>query len=250
MNRLPSRACWLAWLLPLLGAASSALAAPPAPLLITTEHTPPASMLVDGLLAGHETEKIREMMTRTGTPYRIEQLPWKRAYTMAQTPSRTCVYPTARTAERELQFKWVGPTDEADWVLWGRADHSFPLNTLEDARKLRIGTYLGDVRDDYLRSRGFHVEAVPNDLLNPQKLMLNRIDLWAMGVTTAPHQKQEWSGQIVPLLVFNRIKIHLACSLAVPDELIARLNAALDDMRRDGTVTRLDRKYENWVPPK
>jgi polar amino acid transport system substrate-binding protein len=221
-----------------------------APLVITTEHSPPASMMVDGTMAGHETDKIREMMARTGTSYRIEQLPWKRAYTMALAPSHTCVYPAARTPEREKLFKWVGPTDEAEWVLWGRADHAFPLNSLEDARQLRIGTYLGDVRDDYLRSRGFRVEAVPNDLLNPQKLMLNRFDLWALGVSTAPRQKQEWSGQIVPLLVFNRIKIHLACNPAVPDELIRRLNAALDDMRRDGTVARLDRKYENWAPPR
>jgi polar amino acid transport system substrate-binding protein len=230
----------------LLGAPHTA---PAAPLLITTEHTPPASMVVDGAVAGHEADKVHEMMARTGIRYRIDMLPWKRAYTMALTPSQTCVYPTARTPEREKLFKWVGPTDEAEWVLWGRADHSFPLNTLEDARKLRIGTYIGDVRDDFLRSRGFHVEAVPNDLLNPQKLMMNRIDLWAMGVSTAPRQKPEWQGQIVPLLVFNRIKIYLACNPSVPDAVVGRLNAALDEMRRDGTVSRLDRKYENWTPP-
>ncbi len=243
-----NRSFLLAGCIWLLGARCAAAA--DLPLLLTTEHSPPASMLVDGELAGHETDKIREMMARTGTGYKIAQLPWKRAYTMALAPSQTCVYPTARTPEREKLFKWVGPTDEAEWVLWGRADHSFPLNTLEDARSLRIGTYIGDVRDDYLRSRGFHVEAVPNDLLNPQKLLMNRIDLWAMGVSTAPRQKHEWSGQIVPLLVFNRIKIHLACNPAVPDTLIARLNAALDEMRRDGTVARLDRKYENWSAPK
>jgi hypothetical protein len=54
-----------------------------------------------------------------------------------------CIFSTARTPERDALFKWVGPTDEAEWVLLGRADHSFQLRSLEDARPLRIGTYNG-----------------------------------------------------------------------------------------------------------
>jgi polar amino acid transport system substrate-binding protein len=222
-----------------------------ASLLITTEDAPPASMLEGEQVIGRETEKVRELMARTHTDYRIDLLPWKRAFTMAQTRPNTCVYSTAHTDERDKLFKWVGPTDEADWELWGLADHKFTLNTLEDARKLRIGTYNGDARDEFLRSRGFSVEPVTNDLLNPQKLLLKRIDLWAVGHRTAtPMPQYGWSDKIVPLLVFNRLKIYLACSLATPDDLIARLNAALDEMRRDGTILRIEKKWEHWSAPK
>jgi polar amino acid transport system substrate-binding protein len=222
-----------------------------APLLITTEHAPPASMKTRDGIIGRETDKVREMMARTNTEYKIDLLPWKRAYTMALTQSDTCVYSTSRTPERDRLFKWVGPTDEAEWVFWGRADHEFPLKTLEDARKLRIGTYNGDARDEYLRSRGFKVDPATNDLVNPQKLLMNRIDLWAVGIRNGTQLTQyDWSGKIVPLLVFNRVKVYLACNPSVPDELIARLNAALDEMRRDGTVSRLARQYEQWTLPK
>ncbi len=170
---------------------------------------------------------------------------------MALEQPRTCVYSTSRTPERDRLFKWVGPTDEAEWVFWGRADHAFPLKTLEDARTLRIGTYNGDARDEFLRSRGFHVDPVTNDLVNPQKLLMNRIDLWAVGIRNGVQLTQyDWAGKIVPLLVFNRVKVYLACNQSVPDELIARLNAALDEMRRDGTMARLERKYESWALPK
>jgi polar amino acid transport system substrate-binding protein len=225
----------------------AALAA--APLQITTEHSPPSSMRgEDGVITGRATDKIRELMARTGTDYRIEQLPWKRAFLMAQTQEQTCVYSTSRTPEREALFKWVGPTDEAEWQFWGRADHKFPLNTIDDARKLRIGTYIGDARDEYLRSRGFNVDAVSNDLVNPQKLLLNRIDLWAVAIRnggTGPGQF-DWSDKVVPLMVFHRVKVYLACHPSVADELIDKLNATLAEMRRDGTLTRLDRKYDNW----
>jgi len=230
------------------GAGAAAVAGTnPTPLTITTEHSPPSSMLGPDGVTGRETDKVREMMARTGTEYSIDLLPWKRAYLMAQTGGRTCVYSTSRTPEREALFKWVGPTDEAEWQFWGLADHAFPLKTIEDARKLRIGTYVGDARDDYLRSRGFNVDAVSNDSVNPQKLLLNRIDLWAVGMRSGPMPRQfGWSERVVPLLVFHRVKVYLACNPAVPDELIERLNAALAEMRRDGTMLRLERKYDNW----
>jgi polar amino acid transport system substrate-binding protein len=220
-----------------------------APLHITTEHSPPSSMRDEnGTIVGRATDKIRALMARTGTDYRIEQLPWKRAFMMAQTQQQTCVYSTSRTPEREALFKWIGPTDEAEWQFWGRADHDFTLNTIDDARKLRIGTYIGDARDEYLRSRGFNVDAVSNDLVNPQKLLLNRIDLWAVSIRNgSPGPGQyEWSGKVVPLMVFHRVQVYLACNLSVPDQLVEQLNAALAELRRDGTLARIDRKYEHW----
>ncbi|SHN26627.1 polar amino acid transport system substrate-binding protein [Duganella sacchari] len=229
--------------------ASGLHAAYAASLQITTEHSPPSSMLgPDGVVTGRATDKIREMMVRTGTDYKIELLPWKRALMQAQTQRGTCVYSTSRTPEREAMFKWVGPTDEAEWQFWGRADHSFPLTSVDDARKLRIGTAIGDARDEYLRSRGFNVDAVSNDLANPQKLLLNRIDLWAVATRSGSTgmAQFDWSDKVVPLLVFHRVKVYLACNPSVPDELIDKLNAALADMRRDGTLTRLDRKYDHY----
>lgn len=233
--------------------AAQAPPAQPVPALtITAEHSPPASMLSGGEVIGREGEKIREMLQRSGISYKIGILPWKRAYMMAQRDAYTCVYSTSRTPEREHQFKWVGPTDEAEWLLLGRAGHKYHLNTLEDARPLRIGTYHGDARDEYLRARGFQVEPVPNDQFNPKKLMVDRIDLWAVGTRSASSASllARYAPAIVPVLVFNRVKVYLACNSSVPDVLIERMNATLDAMRRDGSFARLERKYENWTEQK
>lgn len=228
-------------------------AQPPAPALyIGTEYAPPTSMQEGGKVIGSATDKVREAMARSETTYTIDLLPWKRAYNAAATRANGCVYSTTRTPEREALFKWVGPTAEGDWVLLGRADREYRLQTLEDARTLRIGTYSGDARDDYLRQRGYLVEPVSNDMLNPQKLMMNRIDLWAVGLrrgSTMP-ALNGWAGKIVPVLIFNSVKLYLACNLAVPDATIDKLNAAFDAMARDGTSRRLERKYDAWVAPK
>jgi polar amino acid transport system substrate-binding protein len=215
-------------------------------LAITGEHTPPTSMLVDGKPAGRQTDKVREMLERVGVPHTIDLLPWKRAYMMAQRDPLTCVYSTTRTAEREPLFKWVGPIVESDWVLMARADRPLRLRTLDDARALRIGTYAGDARDDFLRSRGFQVEAVSNDAVNPEKLRLNRIDLWAVAARPELGMAEQLGqdGQFVPVLVFNRVGLYLACHPSVPDPLVERMNAMFDTMRRDGSLSRIDQRYD------
>jgi polar amino acid transport system substrate-binding protein len=233
--------------------ASSAPAGQAMPALtITAEFSPPASMLAGEEVIGREGDKIREMLQRSGISYKIGILPWKRAYMMAQRDAYTCVYSTSRTPEREKQFKWVGPTDEAEWMLLGRAGHKFQLTNLEDARNLRIGTYNGDARDEFLRTRGFHVDPVPNDAFNPRKLMVDRIDVWAVGMRSASSAAllARYAPDIVPVLVFNRVKVYLACNTTVPDAMIERMNATLEMMRRDGSFARLERKYENWSEQK
>ena len=110
-------------------------AAPAVTLRIATERMPPSSMVVDGVISGRETDKIRELMARTGTAYTLELLPWKRAYVGALTHDHACVYSTTRTPAREPLFKWVGATDYAEWQLWGRVDAGLSLKTLEDARR-------------------------------------------------------------------------------------------------------------------
>ncbi|MGZ8290884.1 MAG: substrate-binding periplasmic protein [Telluria sp.] len=228
-------------------AAGFGLAAQAAPTLhITTEHSPPASMLEGGSVIGSGTEKVREIMARSGIAYDIELLPWKRAYTAALQRSNGCVYSTTRTPEREKLFKWIGPTNLGEWVLLGRADRKFELKTLDDARGLRIGTYHGDAREDYLRARGFKIDSAQNDLINPRKLLLNRIDLWAASLRrgSAVLAQNGWTGQIVPVLTFAKVQVYLACNPAVPDELVARMNASLEAMERDGTARRIERKYE------
>jgi polar amino acid transport system substrate-binding protein len=246
---LAAVALWLA------GIALPGHAAPSAsfpPLLVTTEHSPPSSMKRGEEIIGRETEKIREMLSRSGVSYKLDLLPWKRAFTMAQRDANTCVYSTTRTPEREKLFKWVGPTDEAEWVFVGRTDRKFQLRSLEDARPLRIGTYNGDARDDFLRAQGFQVDPVQNDHLNPRKLLLKRIDLWAISIRPGSNALQQFhlEGQIEPVLTFYKVKVYLACNPSVPDAMVERMNASLDTMRRDGSFARIERKYEQWAEQK
>jgi polar amino acid transport system substrate-binding protein len=232
-----------------LAGADAAPAAPTFTLYVAAEDSPPTSMREDAKIAGRDVDKMAEIMARTGIAWHIDLLPWKRAFAMLESRPDMCVLTMTRTPEREKLFKWVGPTAEVEWQFYGRPNPPFPINTLDDARPLRIGTYSGDARDAFLRAQGFRVDSVQNDLLNPQKLLLNRIDLWAVAMLAgAPPMTQEvWGGgKLVPLLTFRRVQIYIACNLAMPDELIARMGGALEAMRRDGTLLKIQHRYEHW----
>lgn len=219
-----------------------------APLDLNTEDSPPYNMLVDGKIVGIGADKVTMLMKRANQPYSVQLMPWRRAYEDAQKLPNSCVFSTTRTPEREALFKWVGPIAFNEWVLYGRADSHPDLATLDDARPYLIGAYNGDVREQYLRGRGFRVETVVADSLNAKKLILGRIDLWVSGRFdgAALIEQSGSSGRIVPLLNFYRSELYLACNPKVPDSLIDKLNVLLGVMARDGSANAIDARYANW----
>lgn len=243
---------WLAFTAcAVLVAACAGAARAQATLLLTTEESPPFNLLAGGEVSGSSTEKVKELMRRARQPYRIELMPWKRAYELALEQPHTCVYSTTRTIEREPLFKWVGPIAVNEWVLFGRADAGIRLASLEDARPYRIGAYIGDVREQYLSSRGFRVEAVPSDAQNPRKLMMGRIDLWVSGRYDGQVLIAEagLSGKVQPLLNFVRTELYLACNRQLPDALIAELAGHVSALQREGVAAAIDARYERWPQP-
>lgn len=207
------------------GVAGSAGASPS--LYITTDHSQgPDPQSADG---PDYVALVHRLAQHAGIAATVEHFPWKRAYAIAAERADACVFLTTRTPEREALFKWVGPLVESKWILAGRAGHDYGIRTLEDARKYRIGTFLGDARHDYLAARGFNLDAAPQDSINPQKLKMGRIDLWAAAVTTDGRCESpgHFPSDITPVLRFKTAGLYLACNRAVPDAWIARLNRAV-----------------------
>lgn len=226
------------------------LAAPAGPLQLFTEYTPPDIMRDGETIVGISPDKVKEIMSRAGIAYTMEIMAWRRAYELALRTPESCVFSTSRTPEREALFKWVGPLREVDWTLYGLLSNSFQLSTLDDAKGLRIGSYSGDVRAQYLLARGFTVDAAPDNFANPRKLLGGRIDLWVTShqLANAVLAQEGLAGKIVPVLTFHTSRAYLACNKAVPDAMVAAMASALADMVRDGSAAAIDRKYANWRP--
>ena len=174
----------------------------------------------------------------------IRSLPWARGYQMARKGPGVMLFSMTRTEERGPQFKWVGPLASISWVLLAPADSSLQLTGLEQARSLRIGAYKNDAVSQHLERLGLAPINSLRDQENIGKLLKGQIDVWATADPVGPYlAKQEGVTGLKPVLRFNEARLFLALNRATPDEVVERLQRALDAMRADGTVDGMLRRY-------
>ena len=216
-------------------------------LVLMTEEYPPFNMTAaDGKLAGISTDIVRELMQEAKVDYSLSVSPWMRAMTMAKTHEGHCVFSMSRLADREADYRWVGPIAYNDWFLFAKAQPAAaPRPTsLAELKGARIGSYLGDGGVAYLQRRGFEVDVAPNDDLNPRKLQVGRIDYWASGKLSGQYrlQTQKITG-IEPVLKLERGDMYLACHPKTPMATIKHLNSVLAELTRRGLVARIYARY-------
>jgi polar amino acid transport system substrate-binding protein len=221
-------------------------------VVLLTENFPPYNMAINGKnfaqedsIDGIAVDIVKEMFKRAGVQYSLTlRFPWDRIYKLALEKPGYGVFVTARLPERESQFKWVGPIGPDDWVMLARADSKITLETLNDARKYKIGAYKGDAIAETLTKQGLKPVVVLRDQDNAKKLVSGQIDLWATGDPAGRYlARQDGVTGLKTVLRFNSAELYLALNKDVPDEAVAKLQAALEQMRKDGVVDEIMGRY-------
>ncbi|MDR8015011.1 substrate-binding periplasmic protein [Ectopseudomonas guguanensis] len=214
-------------------------------VVLLTENFPPYNMAINGKnfaqedsIDGIAVDIVKEMFKRAGVKYSLTlRFPWDRIYKLALEKPGYGVFVTARLPEREQLFKWVGPIGPDDWVLLARGDSAINLTSLDEAKQYRIGAYKGDAISEYLSEKGVEHSTSLRDQENARKLVAGQIDLWATGDPAGRYlAKQEGISGLRTVLRFDSAELYLALNKEMPDEIVARLQAALDQMRAEGFV--------------
>ncbi|CRM53671.1 MULTISPECIES: substrate-binding periplasmic protein [Pseudomonas] len=221
-------------------------------LVLLTENFPPYNMAKNGKnfardenIEGIAVDIMRETFKRAGISYNLTlRFPWERIYKLALEKPGYGVFVMARLPDREALFKWVGPIGPDDWVLLAKADSKIQLEGLEQARRYRIGAYKGDAIAQSLDKQGLNPVVALRDQDNAQKLMEGQIDLWATGDPAGRYlARQVGVNGLKTVLRFNSAQLYLALNKDVPDEVVARLQAALDELRKEGRIDQIMANY-------
>ncbi|WP_019615548.1 substrate-binding periplasmic protein [Psychromonas ossibalaenae] len=216
-----------------------------------TTNFPPFQMLINGRIVGMSTEIVREMAETAGISIEIFMYPWARAYQSALREDNVLIYNLLRTPEREKQFKWIGkivPNDVNFWKLKSRKD--IVIQSLDDAKKYRIGVTNMDMKHHYLVAQGFkNIQVVPKDIQNLRKLLAGRIDL-------LPFSNEivlVYLANIGELDISNLEKayfldeissdLYVAFSSATSDTLVEKFTASLIKMKKNGRYEKIKQKY-------
>jgi len=236
----------------LLTGIARATEAPDTSLVLLTENFPPYNMAKNGKnfaqgenINGIAVDIVREMFKRAGINYSLTlRFPWARIYNLALEQPGYGVFVMARLPDREKLFKWVGPIGPDDWIMLAKADSKIVLESLEQARKYRIGAYKGDAIAETLTRQGLAPLVVLRDQDNAKKLVDGQIDLWATGDPAGRYlARQEGVNGLKTVLRFNSTELYLALNKNVSDEMVARLQAALDELRKEGVVDEIMGRY-------
>ncbi|CDF97219.1 MULTISPECIES: ABC transporter substrate-binding protein [unclassified Pseudomonas] len=221
-------------------------------LVLLTENFPPYNMAKNGKnfaqdenIHGIAVDIVREIFKRADITYSLTlRFPWERIYKLALENPGYGVFVMARLPEREALFKWVGPIGPDDWIMLARADSKIALDSLEQARPYRIGAYKGDAIAETLGKQGLKPVVVLRDQDNARKLVNGQIDLWATGDPAGRYlARQEGVSDLKTVLRFNSAELYLALNKDVSDDVVARLQKALDELRKEGAVDAIMARY-------
>lgn len=228
-------------ILALLGLSSFAPAKAAGVSLLTEEY-PPFSYREGKEIKGASIEQVEKVMTAAGVDYKIEMVPWTRAYALAQTTPMTCVFTTAHNAQRDALFKWVEPLLVDRNILIAKAGSGVSAKTLEDAKRYTVGTHRGDYTEALLKDHGFTKIDLATDFnASLRKLLNGRIDMMPISEPYFEKLKAEQPLEKVALLAAQPMGI--ACEKSFPADLLAKMQDALNKLIADGTQKAIFEKY-------
>jgi len=222
-----------------LSASTHAIAAG---VMLATEEYPPFSYRDGKAIKGASVEQVEKVMKDAGIDYKIEMMPWARAYTLAKTTPMSCVFTTAHNAKRDPMFKWVEPLLVDRNILVARTGSGVAAKDLDEAKKYTVGTQREDYTEMTLKENGFTKLDVATDFnATLRKLLNGRIDM--MPISEIYFGKLKAEQPLEKVTVLSTQPMGIACEKNFPSDLLARMQAALDKLIVDGTQKTIFIKY-------
>ena len=170
-------------------------------------------------------------------------MPWARAIALAESQPMHCVFTTGHNKERHERFVWVEPLLKDQMVMVRRAGGAAGARTLDDARALRIGSQRGDFAVEALEELGFTEIDLAADLdVTLGKLLSGRIDLMPTSVKTFEKMLKD-GHPVEKAMLMEGQDYGIACHRAVPEEILGRMQSALDAMILAGEQDAIFARY-------
>lgn len=200
----------------------------------------------DGKVSGPATDVLEKTLQLAGIKdYRLTIYPWARAYDMALNQPNVLIYPVARTPQREAKFQWVGELMQNRYYLYKLRERTdIPVGNRAVARNYTIGVMRDDLRHQYFQQQGVTrlvVSALAAE--NFAQLLNRKVDMVPLSEAGAEAQCRshhfDCAGleRVLPLEALTT-GLYIAYSLATPQALVDRTQAAFKQLKANGTVQR------------
>jgi polar amino acid transport system substrate-binding protein len=224
-------------------------------LVLITEDYPPLNFERDGKRQGISVDTLTEMLALVGsrkTRADIKLWPWARGYETALKEKGTVLFAMTRTEAREKLFKWVGPFMPSRIVLVAKKSRGIKLKSVEDLIKSNytIGVVREDSGGQLVLNLGFNKDKIfqANSGVSVAKMLqADRVDMWAYGAPVILWNFKELgypSTDYEEVYTLTESQNYFAFHKDTDDKVIAKLQAALDQLKANGKLSEIIAKYQ------
>ena len=220
-----------------------------AQLLLYTEEYRPLSYSEKGVLSGMTVEVVELLIQRTGQPAHIELVPWTRGYRQAQREANVGLFPTVRTPQRERNFQWIGPIAAGQTNFYSRVGAGLRIRNLADVERLDGVLAVPKLWYSYevLREQGLkNLYGVPTPQHMIKMFKHGRVQL-ILANSLALDEMLAGQGmtrdQVEQQYTLMTNNTYIAFSLNTDAALVERWRQALNEMKRDGSLERIHRRW-------
>lgn len=230
---------------------SFSLSASEQALVVYTEEFPPYNFSVNNQITGINVELVQAACDATQIQCIFEIYPWNRALKNALVGPNTALVSTARTAERETMFKWVGPFMSGQnciYKLANRTDIDIP--NIAAASKYQMGASTDSAYKEILKNIGFeegkNLKLYQGKYSKVRPFSAHRVDLIVGSATSIQVQLAHGDlklADVVPVAVINNKLLngnYLALHPAIDDDVVGKLQTAVDSLIASGMASQFE----------
>ena len=205
----------------------------PENLRVTASIFPPYSFEENGVVKGVAVDRVKKALGSVGLFPDIELYPWARAlYTVKHNPN-TVLFSVARSPEREMMFRWIGPVIDFNVHVYRRADRTdIHVNHRAALKNYSFAGLQKDIKTSFLKKLGVDVYDVSLEEKAIKMLNAGRVDLIASDINAMEYRLKELGlekEKFVSILPLNELSkpLYLVANRNTSPELIKKLRRAL-----------------------
>ena len=199
---------------------------------------------------GLAVELFKELELRLDVAFDLRLLPWKRCLLWAEQGVYDGVMLLTRNAKRATYLEFPTAVHQDANLVWARQDRVFnrDFRSFEDFKGLKVGVTAGfnygDAFNQAVTEHQLQLDSGPTIVSNMLRLSLERIDIFLVNNVAGESALEEVPGLRDSLTVyrgpFEAVPFFIGLSKASPiSGYLPQFNAALSDMKQDGTLTRI-----------
>jgi polar amino acid transport system substrate-binding protein len=218
-------------------------------LVAYTEEWPPYNFQDGRDVKGISTDLFREACRTARLNCTVELVPWARAYRIVQNTASTVLFTTARKPDRETHFQWAGPIlPRSTWIFVRRPVANAPA--MREIQQMRFGVVRGEAAIDDLLGLGVAPPSIQEDSNNTSLLRLLTAGIidamvdtevamdWTLRSNSLPAETVQKHSKLT-----DQGAYFYAINRKTHPDVVARLQAALDLLRRQGRLDALVQRY-------